>query len=158
MNDNLNFREDIAIDNMSLEEELTRQPLLLFDYSEEYNDLKDQLKALELELSVEIANAAFRLRAENKDKKVTENVIKELLEKDEILTRKKKEINEKKREVDRIGSAVESIAQRRYVLQKLVDLWIYNYYNNVKTTGSGPGRGIFQGDDVEQLRGLTKED
>lgn len=159
MSVDLNFREDLEIDEMDLEKELAYQSILYYDYSEAFSDAKEELSKLELKLSVKKAEVGFAIRSGTYgyDGKVTEGVISELIEKDKDVIAIRKEVIQKKRETDKIASATEAVRTRRYSLQKLVDLWIYNYYNDVKGNGSQRAN-ITRGSDNSdsQLRGLRE--
>lgn len=150
---NNNFRNDIEIDNENLEDELTRHAATYYDYDEKFNEAKEILAKLELDLSIAEADAAYAIRNGTYNRnlpggKITEGVVKELIESDRDLIAKRSTVIEQKRAVAKYGSAIEALRHRRYTLQKLVDLWIYNYYNTIKTGKLTPDRD-------DQLMGLT---
>lgn len=155
----LNFEQDVRIDKNSLDEELTDQSQLLFWYDEEMNEQKEILSDLELHLSITESEVAYAIRAGSYgyDGKITESVVKELIDKDEDIVALKQKIISQKRVVSKTASAAEAIRQRRYMLQKLVDLYIYEYYNGVKPEGSKPRMAGGTSVEEEQLNGLSRK-
>lgn len=155
----LNFEEDIKIDPHSLEDELVGQSQLLFWYDEEMNEQKKVLSNLELELSVLEAEISYKIRkgSYGYDGKITEAVVKELVEKDEDVVKQRQKVIDQKRITSKTASAAEAIRQRRYMLQKMVDLYIYEYYNGVKTEGSKPRVAGGVSVEEEQVNGLTRK-
>jgi hypothetical protein len=152
MNKSRNYSDDIAIDDQNLEKELINHSILYYRYSDLYDEAKDELQRLELDLSVAEADTAYRIRMKEYDArsvpdKITESVVKELIDSDLELVKKREAIIDQKRVVSKYSTAVESFRHRRYMLQKLVDLWIYEYYNKTKN-------GVDPLDD-DQLRGLA---
>jgi hypothetical protein len=152
MNKSRNYSDDIAIDDQNLEKELINHSILYYRYSDLYDEAKDELQRLELDLSVAEADTAYRIRMKEYDArsvpdKITESVVKELIDSDLELVKKREAIIDQKRVVSKYSTAVESFRHRRYMLQKLVDLWIYEYYNKTKN-------GVDSLDD-DQLRGLA---
>jgi len=158
----MNFREDIEIDEMNLEDELVKQSTLLFDYEEALNSEKEILSKLNLDLELSVAKTAHSIRSGNYEtglSKLTEGIVGELINKDSELVEKREAIIAQKRVVDTHASAVNAIQSRKSMLQKLVDLWIYGYYNNVNPSGSAPKAGsprqTVTQDDLVQIRGIN---
>lgn len=155
----LNFEQDVKIDKDNLDSELQNHSDILYHYDEELSDEKQVLANLELELSVLEAETAYKIRNGSYpdfDGKVTEGVVKELIEKDKDVIELRKRVIAQKRIVSRTASAAESMRQRRYMLQKLVDLYIYEYYNSVKENGSRPNMAGGRNVADEQIMGLAE--
>lgn len=155
----LNFEQDVRIDKYNLDSELENHSDVLYHYDEELSDEKQVLANLELELSVLEAETAYKIRNgsyKGYDGKVTEGVVKELIEKDKDVVALRRRIIEQKRVVNRTASAAESMRQRRYMLQKLVDLYIYEYYNKVKENGSRPNMAGGRNVEDDQIAGLAQ--
>lgn len=155
----LNFEQDVRIDRYALEDELEYQSSLLYQYDEELNEEKKTLSQLELELSVLEAETAYKIRqgTYGYDGKVTESVVKELVDTDKAVNAKRQEVIEQKRVVNQTASAAEAIRQRRYMVQKLVDLYIYEYFNNVDGRGSRPSGANTDRVADDQINGLARK-
>ena len=156
----LNFEQDIRIDKYSLEEEVAEQSRLLYEYDEEMNTEKDILSRQQLELSIAEATVALSVRSgayKGQDGKVTENVVKEIVDADTDLNKKREAIIDQQRILSRVSSAAEAIRQRRYMLQKEVDLYVYEYYNRVAPNGSRPNMAGGNNVEDEQLQGLSRK-
>lgn len=153
----LNFEQDVKIDKYNLDSELQNHSDVLYYYDEVVSEEKRILSNMELELSVLEAETAYKIRngSYGFDGKVTEGVVKELIEKDKDVVALRKKIIEQKRIVSRTASAAESMRQRRYMLQKLVDLYIYEYYNSVKENGSRPSMAGGRNVEDDQIEGLA---
>lgn len=154
----LDFEQDVRIDRYALEEELENQSVLLYSYDEEMNEQKKILSQKELELSVTEAEIAYAIRqgTYGYEGKVTESVVKELVEKDLSVIDLRREVIEQKRVVNQTASAAEAIRQRRYMVQKLVDLYIYEYFNNVDGRGSRPSGANTDRVADDQINGLAR--
>lgn len=124
------FREYLKIDRSSLDDELMRQPTLLFKISEalvEATAKRDALKDFLVRMEAEI-DQALRAKFETSGDKYTEGQIKSL-----ILTEKSRCLTNKnflaaKAEVDQLAALKEAFHQRGYMLRDLVSLYTANYY------------------------------
>lgn len=154
----MNFEQDIHIDKLSLDDELLAQPEMLYRYDEALNEEKETLARMELSLSVIEADVATRVRQgtyPDSVGKVTESVVKEIIDQDESVVERRSAIIEQKRVVARYASASEAFRQRKSMLQKLVDLYIYEYYNTVRPDGSRPNMSGGKRVEDTQIEGLA---
>lgn len=145
-----NFQEDLEIDRHNLEEEWYTQPANVMRYSEALAEAKRELSDMDLALKVRKAEVALSIRnGEYPDapSKITEGVVKELIEADKELSGLQREINEKREEVDKIEAAVNAFQHKKHALIKTTELWIAGYHSEVKVPN----------DDKEQRNNLRRK-
>lgn len=151
----MNIENDLAIDKFNLDEEVQKHSSLFYMYSDKYNEEKKNLSTLELQLDIRTATVASDVRngrhPKAKEVKVTEGAIKEILETEDELIKLKKEIIGQKAYVQQLGSVVDAFQQRKYMLIKLIDLYLANYFSEAKPSKKHSAV------DEEQLRGLVHE-
>lgn len=132
----MNIEKDLSIDKLNLDVEVQKHSSLLYQYSEELNEHKKELADLELQLEIMTATVAGKIRKgehpEAKDQKITEGFVKEILAKEPELVALQREIIEQKSLVQKLSSVVEAFNHRKYMLIKLIDLYLANYFADVK--------------------------
>lgn len=153
----MDFKEDLQIDEYNLEQEAVRHAPLLYDYSEALSDEKSKLGQEELELQVLEAQTAYQIRKglypRAEGIKITNDVVTELLNSDETIIKRRQEVLNQKRIVEKFSAAVKSIEHRKSMIKNLVDLFLHNYYNDV--TPSKP-RGSNARETDSQINALAR--
>lgn len=126
----------LQIDENHLEREWMEQPSLVFKYAKKLADARfafDEAKA-ELEVTeAEIANTIRKAPELYQIKKVTEGVVKETIPLQPEYKMAVKDVNKAKHAVDVYSAVVSALDNRKKALEKLVDLWMANYFSTPKT-------------------------
>jgi hypothetical protein len=122
------YAKCLQIDKNNIDDELVRQPTLLYQVSEAYIEAvavrdtkKDELATIDAELDAE-------LRAEAGDTKTTEAKIKNEIQVHPEHQSASKAFNEAKHEADKLLVLKEAVAQRGYVLRDLAQLAVANFF------------------------------
>lgn len=124
----LRFAKDIKVDIYNLEEQLMMLPILFFRYSKYVALLGRKSDLLEVELTVATADADRRARKvlKKEDKGPTVDQVKHYVNKKTVPHTKK--INKVRYEIKLGNGAIESLRHKRKSLEKLVELYLANYY------------------------------
>ena len=131
------FGQDVKIDSNALEVELEKQAMLakkwgdLFTEAKYIADEKDQkLKLIDSDLDIAIrANPEAFLKEGERGIKITESVIKSLIQRNEEHLKAERELIEVKRDKGVLENAVNAIEHRRSALKYLSELWIQGYWS-----------------------------
>lgn len=128
----LNFLQDIEVDEYDLVEMQKDQPEKLFIYSEELTKAKEKLDNLTLQVNITSAEVDKKIRSGNYPEaegiKLTETSIKSLIDSDKNLNSLKMEVIKQKALVGKIQAAVDAFHNRKSSINNLVTLWVGNYY------------------------------
>ena len=123
-------KEDLKINRFGLEKESSKQPSLYFYYSSELSDLRFKREKLETKLSYSMAEKELKIRENPPNNlKLTESLVKALLEKDEVIHDLKNQIVEIKKDIYTLDSVVSSLEQKNSQLKVLKDLYLSNYFS-----------------------------
>jgi hypothetical protein len=142
MSDERDIQADLEIDPNNLEIAAVQHATLLDHYSEEYTKAKDEYRFMELDLNVLTAKKAALIRSKRypdlgEDFKPTDKSVESILTADEEIVAETRKVLKQKSYVERMGSVVDAFGHRKSMIQKLVDLFIYNYYSDVKPSKLG---------------------
>ncbi len=133
------LEKGLLIDEHALEQALMEQPSIFYKVSSMLADAISERDAAKQDKETLEARVDGKIRqvAELGGEKVTEKLIegRKILHKDVIDL--SKELLELNKSVGQLSALKESFQQRSYVLNKLTDLYIANYYGDANyTTGS----------------------
>lgn len=127
------YKQDLDIDQNSLDREFIRQPNLYMKYSElfiqadrEAKDAKERLEVVKAQLYSDIIK--------REEKKPTENMIQSWIALSDIFQKAQRAYYDKRYEADILASAVKSFEHKRSSLENLARLWIGSYYSSPKQT------------------------
>lgn len=132
------FKEDIRIDRMKLEEECESHPSVYAYYGEEYAEArakKDQEKD-KLDLVLAERETVIRREAADSGMKTTEAVISALVTQDKEVQEQKEAYRNASAEVYTLDVAMGALDHKKSQLDNLVQLWTKNYYSNIKSAES----------------------
>lgn len=139
--ENLDYAEDIQIDQDNLDLEWMDQPGLIMKYAEALADAKDELDRLKREEQIIRSEIALDVRQDPKaydiTDKLTEAMVKEAVECSEEVDEIFKKILKKSHEVAILGGAVKSIDVKKTALENLVRLHGQNYFSSPRTNQEG---------------------
>jgi len=133
-------KRDVKINRFKLEEESEKQPSLYFYYANELAELKGKKDKMENKLNLILAEVELSIREKPPEKiKITESVIKSLVEKNKKVIEIKKRLAEIKEEIYVYSAVVSALEQRNSQLKVLKDLFLANYFtvDNDKRTFQG---------------------
>ena len=132
------FRKDVEIDRLKLEEECEVQPSMYYFYAEKLADArKARDKAKDRHDLVLGQRETYIRRNPPEDMKITEGVISALLVQDTEVQTVKEELRLAQAELDLLYAASSSMDQRSKSLDNLVTLWTKEYYNNKNKADEG---------------------
>lgn len=124
------FKIDIRINKYKLEEECEKHPSLYYRYSELLAQAKNERDDELDRLAVVLANVEVEIRKDPPiDCKLTENLIKALIEENKKVISQKSKVRECKKQVHILEAAVNAIEHRKSMLNNLVQLYIKGYYS-----------------------------
>jgi hypothetical protein len=131
----MSYEEDLAIDSDNLDLEWQKQPQLYQKYSEMLAKAEQEKADIREELDVLKAKVDLDIRQGNRDlgAKLTEGTIASGVVSDQEVIAKTKELNESTYRVNVLKGVVESFANKKKGLEKLVDLFIFGYNAEPKT-------------------------
>lgn len=122
----------LQIDENRLEYEWINQPTLVFKYAKKLADARFKFDEAKAELEVTEADIANTIRKapELYDlKKVTEGAVKETIPLQSEYKAAVQELNKAKHTVEVYAAVVSALDNRKKALEKLVDLWMANYFS-----------------------------
>jgi len=127
-----NFKEDLVIDQYSLDKEWMNQALLYADWAEksvtaafEYDKAKERLDVTKAELDMNIRKDPSSFGIE----KVTEGSIQSTITSNLIYQEANNKLLEAKRDAKLLEVAKDSFEHRKKALEKLTDLFLSKYYS-----------------------------
>lgn len=136
-----NIQEDLDIDLLNLDQMVKTHPARLHHYSELLTDQKEKVSFLELQLDIKTAEVSKSIRKgeypPSEGVKITETAIKEYVDTDKGIVSMKETIIKEKAYMNKLAATVEAFNQRKYSLIKAVDLWMANYYSDIKPSKNG---------------------
>lgn len=122
-------KHDVRINRYKLDEECAHQSTLYLYYSDILADAKAQEDADEDELDKVLAEVEMKYRKDPpEDLKITDSVIKALVEKDLRVETAKEKLRKSKKWKYRVESVVNSLGHKKSELDNLVVLWSKGYY------------------------------
>ena len=124
----MNYRKDVEIDKLDLDNEIATTPALSSDYWNLYSNKKKEKDDLELELEVEEAKIDKRIR-DSYEKKPSEAQIKNMIIMDSKRVELVKKVNALTEEVNILRGAISSFDKKSKALTDLVDLYKSDYYS-----------------------------
>lgn len=122
------FKKQLEIDKLSLDDEIINQPQLFCEVSEKYAEAISIRDALKEELAVIDASVDSELRKNSE--KITEPRIKSRILLDKRHTVAFAKYLNAKLEADMLGVLKDSYEQRSDALKRLANLYVANYYDN----------------------------
>lgn len=124
-----NFERDVKINRFKLEEESEKQPSIYFYYANELAELKKKKDSLENKLNLLLSETELSIRDNPPvETKITESLIKSLVEKDQYVHHMKKKLVDVKGDIYVYTALVTALEQRNSQLKVLKDLFIANYF------------------------------
>jgi hypothetical protein len=128
----------LEIDENRLDDEWIGQPRLYYEYASKLADAKRDLEEAKAEAEVTKANLAQLIRTDPEKfglVKVTEKSVEEAVAVQNDLADALREVREARHLVDVLTGAVASLDHRKKALEKLVELFLANYYSSPKASG-----------------------
>lgn len=127
----------LRIDEHALDVALREQPDLVYAVSQQLALAISERDQAKLELEEQEAETAIDLRedAEANDEKITDKSVEAQVKADPSVQRLAKTFIKSKAEAAKWAALQEAYEQRSYALNKLVDLYLANYYGNFEKTG-----------------------
>lgn len=117
-----------------LDEEWNEQPKLIFEYSCQVADARQELEEADREMKIHMAELGLRIRENPADyglEKVTEPAVKQVLE--TRLTDHYQTIAKKRHNLDVLQAMVEALQHRKHGLENTVKLFMVGYMGEPKT-------------------------
>ena len=135
-----NIKEDLDIDLLNLDQMVKTHPAMLHHYSELLTEQKEKFATLELQRDIKIAEISKSIRKGEyppaEGTKITETAIKEYVDTDPAVVAMQESIIKERAYMGKLAATVEAFNQRKYSLIKAVDLWIANYYSDIKPSSA----------------------
>lgn len=135
------FRKDVEVNRLKLDEENEIQPSMYAYYAYELAEAKrnkdeanDALTALYAQKDI------YYRRNPPDDIKVTESVIKSIVDMDSDILDQKERLRKADAELSMLYAAINSLDQRKSALDNLTKLHIKQYYNNSNVEEVNPMR------------------
>jgi len=132
---NLNYQEDLHIDEDALDLEWLGQPALMFQYTQAEADARREVDRLKEKLSVCKAELDHGIRSypeQYKIEKITENVVQNVIITEEGHKDLMEELIEAQHEYNSMRGAVQAVDQRKSSLENLVKLHGQQYFAGPK--------------------------
>ena len=129
------LEQALSIEEHALEDECRAQPDSFYHVAKQLALVISRRDAAKQSLEEEEARADGDIRraAEQEDEKVTETQVKSMVKIDKAVVTARKSLSELNLKVGVLSALKESFQQRSYALSHLVDLYIHNYYGEVKS-------------------------
>jgi len=153
-----NFKEDLVIDQFSLDKEWRQQALLYAHWAEkavdasfEYDKAKERLDVIRAELDMNIRKdpSAFGID------KITEGAVQSAIANNAIYQEANSKLLESKRDAKLLDVARESFEHRKRALEKLTDLFLAKYYSEPYV--SEPAKKLVEGQAKDGAQNALKE-
>lgn len=122
------FRAYLKINKHALDDEIVQQPMLLYQVSEAFVEAVAQRDALKEALATIDARLDGSIRKRLEDQKVTEAMVKNLVQTDVDHEEASTAYMEAKQQADVLGVLRDAFASRGYMLRDLVQLTAAGYY------------------------------
>lgn len=129
----LQYEQDLFIDESALDVECLNQPLLMRRYTKELSIAEKEVARLKEQIDVEQAKLDRDIRNDPKkynlgDFKITEAVVEGVIKTDKRMQEFRSQLIDALYEVNMLKGAVDSVRQRKDMLQELVKLHGQNYF------------------------------
>lgn len=135
----INYQGLVAIDPDNLDEEIFAQPGLYMKFSERYSkkekkkeELKNQIEIIRAELDLKIRTAPEKFGLKSL-KSITEAVIKNTIERQQIIQEINLKIIKLNYSLNLIKAAITALDHKRKMLEKTVDLYNGQYFSPMKS-------------------------
>lgn len=155
------FKSDMKIDEMNLEKEWLRQPSLVFYYGEMEANARARLEHLKLKMDIALAKLKKSI-AKNPEKfglvKNSDPAIQAAVESSETYQMWQGKIINAKKNLSILTAAVNAVEHRKRSLEKLVDLFIRNYYAEPHPNQDGRKMIRQNGEDRRKSKARYRED
>ncbi len=153
-----NYKEDLVIDQFSLDKEWRQQSLLYAHWAEkavdasfEYDKAKERLDVTRAELDMNIRKDPLSFGIE----KVTEGSIQSTIIGNAIFQEASNKLFETKRDAKLLEVARDSFEHRKRALEKLTDLFLSKYYSEPYV--SEPAKKLVEGQSKEGTQNALNE-
>ena len=124
------FSEDVKINKYKLDDECQEHPGIYHYYTNELSEAKSELDDQKDKLSFMESELELSLRRNPpEDIKITEQAIKSLIGSNNSLKRQREIVNEIKKRIYHLESAVKVLEHKKSMIKHLVDLFISRYYS-----------------------------
>lgn len=124
----LDYRNDVEIDESNLDREWKRQAELMFAYGKAKAEAQYKLDLAREKLDLLIAEKDLEVRNEQTDRKRTEAWISNMITSLPSVQQARKDVNEAKRTLNVIQAAVEALQHKKAALENLVRLFGMSYF------------------------------
>ncbi len=125
------FKQDVEIDRFKLDEENEIQPPMYAYYASQLSELKSEKDSLADKVQVLFAQKdLYYRRNPPEDLKITENVVKSLVDSDSDIISAKEELRRVEAKLGIMYAAINSFDQRKSALDNLTKLQLQQYYQN----------------------------
>lgn len=122
----MGYKEDISINKNHLWTECARQPMLIFGYIKEKEELQIVRRRLEIKLDIAEALADEYARTSLGDK-TKEAAVKKLISRDEEVIRLQEELLEAEKDVHTMEGAVKALSDKTKMLSDLVKMQLAHW-------------------------------
>lgn len=124
----LDYRNDVEIDESNLDREWKRQAELMFAYGKAKAEAQYKLDLAREKLDLLIAEKDLEVRNEQTDRKRTEAWISNMITSLPSVQQARKDVNEAKRTLNVLQAAVEALQHKKAALENLVRLFGMSYF------------------------------
>jgi hypothetical protein len=140
------FKALLAINKATLDDEVSKQPMLYFEVSEAYVDAaavrdacKEELTSIDATLDGEV-----RLALGRKEEKVTEAMVKNAVQTHQKHQDAFDTYMSAKNKADLLAALKDAFSQRSYMLRDLIQLYMTSYYEKTSMGGDSLDKAKYQ--------------